>query len=62
MSKKEKQKTEVLTKQVLEKFPELKSANKARSIVRLVSQQISIKSGPFPSPEDYEHYHELDPI
>jgi uncharacterized membrane protein len=61
MPNKDKQKTEVLTKQVLEKYPELKSASKARSLVRLVSQQISIKSGPFPSPEDYEHYQDIDP-
>ena len=26
----------------------------------MVSQQGSIKSGPYPSPEDYEHYHDID--
>ncbi len=53
--------TEQLTKQVLQAYPELKSSNKARGLVRMVSQQVSIKSGPYPSPEDYEHYHEIDP-
>lgn len=52
---------EQLTKQVLKAYPELKSTSKARNLVRLVSQQISIKSGPYPSPEDYEHYHDIDP-
>lgn len=63
MAKKSKQapKTEVLTKKVLEAYPELKSTSKARSVVRMVSQQISIKSSPYPSPEDYEHYHDIDP-
>jgi uncharacterized membrane protein len=55
------QKTEILTKRVLEAYPELKSTSKARNLVRLVSQQVSIKSGPYPSPEDYEHYHDIDP-
>ena len=53
--------SEQLTKQVLTAYPELKSSGKARQLVRMVSQQISIKSGPYPSPEDYEHYHEIDP-
>lgn len=61
MARDQKPKTEVLTKQVLKAFPELKSANKARNLVKLVSQQISIKSGPYPSPEDYAHYHDIDP-
>lgn len=61
MSKDEQPKTEQLTKQVLEAYPEIKSSSKARKLVRMVSQQISIKSGPYPSPEDYEHYHEIDP-
>lgn len=61
MAKKEKPKTEVLTQQVLKAYPELKSSSKARKLVRMISQQVSIKSGPYPSPEDYEHYHDIDP-
>lgn len=61
MPKKEQPKQEALTKQVLQAYPELKSTNKARKLVRLVSQQVSIKTGPYPSPEDYEHYHSIDP-
>jgi len=61
MANSNKPKTEILTKQVLNAYPELKSSTKARKLVRMVSQQISIKSGPYPSPEDYEHYHDIDP-
>lgn len=52
---------EQLTKKVLQAYPELGSSNKARGLVRMVSQQVSIKTGPYPSPEDYEHYHSIDP-
>lgn len=60
MAKKPKPQTEIVTKQIQQAFPDLGS-NQARKIVRMVSQQVSIKSGPFPSPEDYEHYHDIDP-
>jgi len=52
---------EQLTKKVLTAYPELKSKGKARNLVRMVSSQVSIKAGPYPSPEDYEHYHHIDP-
>lgn len=58
---KEKPKAEVLTAKVLKEYPELKSSSKARNLVRMVSKQVSIKSGPYPSPEDYEHYFDIDP-
>jgi len=61
VAKKKTAQTEQLTKQVLEAYPELKSTNKARQIIRMVSRQVSIKTGPYPSPEDYEHYHQIDP-
>ncbi len=61
MAKNNSTKTEILTKQVLKEYPELKSSSKARKLVRLVAQQISIKTSPYPSPEDYEHYHDIDP-
>ncbi|WP_318310419.1 DUF2335 domain-containing protein [Flagellimonas crocea] len=61
MAKNKSNNSEQLTKQVLQAYPELKSPSKARNLVRMVSQQISIKSGPYPSPEDYEHYHDIDP-
>lgn len=54
-------KGEQLTSKVLKAYPELKSKSKARNLVKMVSQQVSIKSGPYPSPEDYEHYHHIDP-
>lgn len=60
MAKKSKLNTEIVTKQIQQAFPDLGSS-KARRIVRMVSQQVSIKSGPFPAPEDYEHYHDIDP-
>jgi uncharacterized membrane protein len=39
------------------------SPSKARKLLSLVQHNIEIthKSGPFPSPEDYEWYHEIDP-
>lgn len=61
MANKKANPTEQLAKQVLQAYPELESPNKAIRLIRMVSQQVSIKSGPYPSPEDYERYHKIDP-
>ena len=39
------------------------SGNAARKVVRLVQSQVSMsyRSGPFPHPEEYEHYMDIDP-
>tara|TARA_Y100000588_G_C14217968_1_gene909725 strand:+ start:769 stop:1191 length:423 start_codon:yes stop_codon:yes gene_type:complete len=59
MAKKEKAKTEVVAKKLQAEFD--LSSSKSRKIVSMVSSQMTIKSGPFPSPEDYEQYQEIDP-
>jgi len=51
---------EVIIKQLQSEFPDI-GGNQARKIVQIVSRQVSIKSGPYPSPEDYDYYHEIDP-
>ena len=50
-----------LTKEILEAYPMLESEEEAKSIVKMVSKKISIKSGPYPSPKDYAKYHKIDP-
>jgi len=57
---KEKPQNEQLTKQIAQQYPKL-SNQQARSIVRTVSQSVSFRSGPYPSPQDYEYYKEIDP-
>jgi len=51
---------ELITKQLRQEFPKL-GGNEARKIVQIVSQQVSIRTGPYPNPEDYDYYHEIDP-
>jgi|GEM_PF-3393229 len=55
----DKSKNENLAKLIREEVPDI-SGNKARKIVRLVQQQVSIRTGPYPAPEDYEHYLDID--
>jgi uncharacterized membrane protein len=55
-----KRNNEVIVKQLTSKFPKI-GGNEARQIVQIVSRQVSIKSGPYPSPEDYDYYNEIDP-
>ncbi|CAD5285282.1 MULTISPECIES: DUF2335 domain-containing protein [unclassified Imperialibacter] len=52
--------SELITKQIRQQFPKL-GGNEARKIVQIVSQQVSIRTGPYPSPEDYDYYNEIDP-
>ena len=52
--------TELITKQLRQQFPKL-GGNEARKIVQVVSQQVRIRTGPYPVPEDYDYYHEIDP-
>jgi len=59
MAKKQKPKTEIVAKKLQAEFD--LSSNQSRKIVSMVSSQMTIKSGPFPSPEDYEQYQEIDP-
>lgn len=56
----QKRNDEVIIKQLQSQFPNI-GGNEARKIVQIVSRQISIKRGPYPSPEDYDYYHEIDP-
>lgn len=56
----EKRNDEVIIKQLQSQFPKI-GGNEARKIVQIVSRQISIKRGPYPSPDDYDYYHEIDP-
>lgn len=51
---------ELITEQLRQQFPKL-GGNEARKIVQIVSQQVSIKSGPYPNPEDYDYYNKIDP-
>jgi len=51
---------ELITKQLRQQFPKL-GGNEARKIVQIVSQQVSIRTGPYPVPEDYDYYNETDP-
>jgi len=57
---KEKPISEQLTQLIVQEAPNL-SSNKARKIVRMVQQRISIHSGPYPKAEEYEHYYDIDP-
>lgn len=59
MAKKQKPKNEIVAKKLQAEFD--LSSNLSRKIVSMVSSQMTIKSGPFPSPEDYEQYQEIDP-
>lgn len=56
----EKPNDELITKQIRQQFPKL-GGNEARKIVQIVSQQVSIRSGPYPVPEDYDYYNKIDP-
>ena len=59
MNKKTKPKTEIVAKKIQVEFD--LSSNQSRKIVSMVSSQMTIKSSPFPSPEDYEQYQDIDP-
>ena len=56
----QKRNDEVIVKQLQNQFAKI-GGNEARKIVQIVSRQISIKKGPYPSPEGYDYYHEIDP-
>ena len=49
-----------LVEKVFEAYPQIGSKTKAKSLIHMVSQQVSIKTGPYPNPEDYAKYHEVD--
>lgn len=59
---KEKPKNDDLSLLVRQQVPKL-SNQEARQVVGIISRRISITStsGPYPSPADYEKYHEIDP-
>lgn len=59
MAKKPKPVKEIVAKKLQSEFD--LTGNQSRKIVSMVASQTSIKSGPFPSPEDYEQYQEIDP-
>ncbi len=60
MSDKELSKPEELPKLVKKQVPKL-TLKEAREVVGVVSSQVSIRSAPYPSPEEYERYHHIDP-
>lgn len=49
-----------LVEKVYQAYPQIGSKTKARNLIHMVSQQVSIKSSPYPDPEDYAKYHEID--
>lgn len=57
---KELSKTDDLSLIIREQVPKL-TKDDARKIVGVVTSKISIRSAPYPSPDEYERYHVIDP-
>ncbi len=59
MAKKEVAKQDDLLKLVKDQVPKL-TKSEAQRVVGVISNSISIRSAPYPSPDEYERYHEID--